>query len=886
MKKYNPKAIEAKWQKVWAKQKLNLAKDGSKKPKFYALIEFPFPSGDGLHVGHMRSYTALDVVARKRRAEGYEVLYPIGWDAFGLPTENYAIKTGRQPALITKQNTTRYRKQLQSLGFSFDWSREVNTTDPNYYKWTQWLFLQFFKKGLAYKAKIAINWCPKDKIGLANEEVVTRSTGSGQVEVCERCGTAVEQREKDQWLLAITKYADRLDRELDLVDYPEPVKLQQRNWIGRREGAEIEFKVINPTPDPLPEGEGEVGEFGYHTTDPNTWRVLQDRALEMRKSPTPAEKILWQSLRNNSTGSHFRRQQIIWKFIADFVCLEKALVIEVDGDIHDYQKVEDEERSTFLRESGFKVIRFHNDEVIKNTSLVVEKIKDQLKALPFGEGLGGVIKIFTTRPETIFGVTFIARAGKADRFTGEYAVNPANQEKIPIWEAEYVMDGVGTGAVMGVPAHDERDLEFAKKHNLPIKDVPMADQETLTKIGAKPHTTYKLRDWVFSRQRYWGEPIPLIFCAKCNEWQPVPDKDLPVKLPKVKKYEPTDNGDSPLANIKSWVETKCPKCGGAARRETDVMPNWAGSSWYYLAYLMKKAIGQRPTSLGLASSNIKHWLPVDWYNGGMEHTTLHLLYSRFWHKVLNDLKLVPGKEPYAKRTSHGLILAHDGEKMSKSRGNVVNPDELVKRFGADTLRIYEMFMGPFGQAIAWSEDGLVGSRRFLERVWKMAEKVDKKKGKGVAVSDLNPKLQSTIIKVGEDIEAMKFNTAISSLMILLNEFEAAASIPAQFFKTFLKLLSPFAPHLADELWHHLGEKKSIHLAPWPKGEKIASEKVKIVIQINGKTRDLIEVSAKISELELKQLVLEQPKVINWVKGKEVVKTIVVPRRLVNLVLGD
>ncbi len=749
MKKYNPKAIEAKWQKVWAKQKLNLAKDGSRKKKFYGLVEVPYPSGEGLHVGHIRSYTAMDVVARKRRAEGFEVLYPMGWDAFGLPTENYAIKTGLAPQLITKKNTNRYRKQLQSLGFSFDWSREVNTTDPNYYKWTQWLFLQFFKKGLAYKAKIAINWCPKDKIGLANEEVVDGK--------CERCGTAVEQRDKEQWLLAITKYADRLDRELDLVNYPEPVKLQQRNWIGRSEGALISFQLPR---------------------------------LAVGQVASSSEKL---------TANSY-----------------------------------------------------------------------ELKA----------IEVFTTRPETIFGATFIAKHGKADRFTGEYVINPANQEKIPVWEAEYVMDGVGTGAVMGVPAHDERDRTFAEKHNLPIKNVPMADQNTLAKIGVKPRTTYKLRDWVFSRQRYWGEPIPLIFCEQCNEWQPVPEKDLPVKLPKVKKYEPTDNGDSPLANIKGWVEVKCPKCKGPARRETDVMPNWAGSSWYYFAYLMKKA-----SSYQLSASSLKRWLPVDWYNGGMEHTTLHLLYSRFWHKVLNDLKIVPGKEPYQKRTSHGLILARDGEKMSKSRGNVVNPDEIVKRFGADTLRIYEMFMGPFAQAIAWSEDGLVGSRRFLDRVWRMAEKVGKKV-KGSDSSDLNPKLQSTIIKVGEDIEAMKFNTAISSLMILLNEFEKQDSIPINYFKTFLQLLAPFAPHLADDLWHSVGEKKSIQLALWPKGEKLASEKVRIVIQINGKTRDLIEVSAKISDLELKQLVLEQPKVKNWVQGKEVVKTIVVPRRLVNLVLGD
>ncbi len=887
MKKYNSKVIEAKWQKVWLKQKLNEAKDKSKKPKFYGLIEFPFPSGEGLHVGHMRSYTALDVVARKRRAEGYEVLYPIGWDAFGLPTENYAIKTGLQPQLITKQNTNRYRKQLQSLGFSFDWSREVNTTDPNYYKWTQWLFLQFFKKGLAYKAKIAINWCPKDKIGLANEEVIDGK--------CERCGTAVEQREKEQWLLAITKYADRLDKELDLVNYPEPIKLQQRHWIGRSEGAEIGFKITHPTPGPLPEGEGEKVQesspsgregWGYETTDAKTWRALQDRAIDMRKNPTEAEELLWQALRDNSLGGHFRRQHIIGKFIVDFVCLERRLVVEVDGDIHDYQKVEDEERTVWLRESGYKVIRFRNDEIIEDIVSVKLRISTELKALSLGEGLGGVIKIFTTRPETIFGATFIAQYGKVDRFTGEYAVNPATQEKIPIWEAEYVMDGVGTGVVMGVPAHDERDRAFAEKHNLPIRDVPMADQETLTKIGARPRTTYKLRDWVFSRQRYWGEPIPLIFCEKCHEWQAVPDKDLPVKLPKVEKYQPTDNGESPLANMKSWVEVRCPKCHGLARRETDVMPNWAGSSWYYFAYLMKKA-----TSYKLEAKKLSHWLPVDWYNGGMEHTTLHLLYSRFWHKVLNDLKLVPGKEPYQKRTSHGLILAGDGEKMSKSRGNVVNPDEIVRRFGADTLRLYEMFMGPFGQAIAWSEDGLVGSRRFLERVWRLGQSEKLKTKSGKQRESLQLLINQTIKKVSEDIEAMKFNTAISSLMILLNEFEKFEkpdSIPVKFFKTFLKLLSPFTPHLADELWQSLGESKSIHLAPWPKVDrkKLLKQTAIIIVQVNGRVRDSITLPVDMAEAMVVNTVKEREQIKKWLKDKVIKKTIFIPNRLVNFVVDE
>jgi len=630
MKKYNHRAVEEKWQKFWATKKPNQVnlKSGRKK-KFYGLVEFPYPSGEGLHVGHTRSYTAMDVIARKRRAEGFEVLYPMGWDAFGLPTENYAIKTGRAPALITKQNTNRYRKQLQALGFSFDWSREVNTSDPNYYQWTQWIFLQLFKMGLAYKAKIAINWCPKDKIGLANEEVVDG--------VCERCGTKVEEREKDQWMLAITKYADRLDRDLDLVDYPESIKTQQRNWIAN------------------------------------------------------------------------------------------------------------------------------------------------------------------------------------------------------------------------------------------------------------------LHDWVFSRQRYWGEPIPLIFCEKCNEWQPVSEKDLPVKLPPIKKYVPTDTGESPLASIESWVKTKCPKCGGPARRETDTMPNWAGSSWYYLAYIIKETksynlkvptlrSGSRlyvGTNKRQANNLFKKWLPVDWYNGGMEHTTLHLLYSRFWHKALYDLKLVPTKEPYAKRTSHGLILAKNGEKMSKSRGNVVNPDEIVRRFGADTLRVYEMFMGPFDQAISWQEDGLVGSRRFLERVWKLTDKIKNQKSK------IKVTINNAIRKVSDDIEQMKFNTAISTLMILLNELGIESAVATVDFKIFLKLLSPFAPHLTEELWRELGEKKSIHLAPWPVVSRGVETKTltKIIVQVNGKTRDTFETKIDLSEAEIKNLACAREKIKPWLEGKNIQRIILVPNRLINIVAG-
>ena len=550
---YDPKEIEEKWQDHWQKSGIYEAKDFSDLPKYYLLIEFPYPSGDGLHVGHIRSYTAMDIISRKRRMEGFNVLYPIGWDAFGLPTENYALKTGKDPKVVTKENTDTFRRQIRSLGLSFDWSREINTTDPKYYKWTQWIFLKFLEKGLAYKAKIPINWCPKCKIGLANEEVVDGN--------CERCGAPVEQKEKEQWMLAITKYAERLDKDLDEVDYPDRVKIQQRNWIGRSEGVLIKFDDI---------------------------------------------------------------------------------------------------------------------------------------------------EIFTTR------ATFIVVAGKEDKFSGRFVTNPATKEKIPVWEAEYVMSDYGTGAIMGVPADDERDMEFAKKYKLPIvEDYQKAGFEDF----GKKVTKYRLRDWVFSRQRYWGEPIPVIHCSKCGV-VPVPEKDLPVELPKVEKYQPREDGESPLANIDEWVNVTCPKCGGKAKRETDVMPNWAGSSWYFLSYLFGKEGFINPVSIEnwkLQIENFRHFMPVDWYNGGMEHTVLHLLYSRFWNKFLYDLKLVPTSEPYKKRTSHGLILAENGEKMSKSKGNVVNPDTIVKQFGADTLRLYEMFMGPFEQAIAWSEDALVGPRRFLER---------------------------------------------------------------------------------------------------------------------------------------------------------------------------
>jgi len=720
MHEYDPQKIEKRWQEEWDKSGIYQAENHSKKPKYYALIEFPYPSGDGLHVGHPRPYIGLDLIARKRRMEGFNVLYPIGWDAFGLPTENYAIKTGKNPRVVTKENTDTFRRQIQSLGVSFDWSREINTTDSKYYKWTQWIFLKFLEKGLAYKAKMAINWCPKCKIGLANEEVVDDN--------CERCGTPVEQKEKEQWMLAITKYADRLYDDLDTVDYPDRVKTQQKNWIGRSEGVLIRFDDI---------------------------------------------------------------------------------------------------------------------------------------------------EVFTTRPDTIFGATFVVVAGKEDKFTGRYVTNPATKEKIPVWEAEYVMSDYGTGAIMAVPADDERDMEFAKKFSLPIV-------ENYTHAGfedyGKKITKYKLRDWVFSRQRYWGEPIPVIHCDECGI-VPVLEKDLPVKLPEVEKYEPGPDGESPLANITEWVNTKCPKCGGKAKRETDVMPNWAGSSWYFLRYCdpyNDKEFVSRAT--------LDKWMPVDWYNGGMEHTVLHLLYSRFWNKFLFDLRLVPTSEPYKKRTSHGLILAEGGEKMSKSKGNVINPDTIVERFGADTLRLYEMFMGPFEQAIAWSESSLIGPRRFLEKVWRLQSKISK--GQTLSTDSQGLTLvHQTIKKVSEDVESMGFNTAVSALMIYTNTLDKQEKVSQKEFETLLLLLAPFAPHITEELWKTLGHLNSIHTEDWPTydPEKLLKDEITLAVQIDGKFRASLLVARNQSAEEIRATALALPEVKKWLDGKEPKKIIIVPEKIISIV---
>lgn len=763
---YNPKDIEKKWQTYWEEKGLFHAQDDVHKPKYYALVEFPYPSGEGLHVGHPRPYIGMDVIAHKRRMEGYEVLFPIGWDAFGLPAENYAIKTGKKPAVITKENSDTFRKQIQNLGVSFDWSREINTTDPAYYRWTQWLFLKFLEHELAYKAKMSINWCPKDKIGLANEEVVDGK--------CERCGTLVEKKEKEQWMLKITAYADRLDKDLDTVDFPERVKLQQRNWIGRSEGAEIDFNIKNHS-EPIK----------VFTTRPDTI------------------------------------------FGATYMVLapEHPLLKTLEPQIENIDEVQ-----VYIDEVKHK-------EDIDRTAEGKEKTGVELK--------------------------------------GVKAINPATQEEISVWIADYVLPHYGTGAIMAVPANDERDQAFAEKYNLPIvENYKPAGFEDF----GKRVTKFKLRDWVFSRQRYWGEPIPVIHCEKCGI-VPVPEKDLPVLLPDVEKYEPTDTGESPLATISSFVDTECPQCGGQAKRETDTMPNWAGSSWYFLRYT------DPANDKEFASKEkLNHWTPVDWYNGGMEHTTLHLLYSRFWNKFLFDLGLVPTSEPYKKRTSHGLILAEGGVKMSKSKGNVVNPDTVVERFGADTLRVYEMFMGPFEQAIAWSEDVLVGPRRFIEKVWKLQGKLTT--GSEQLTREREVRLNQTVQKVSRDIETMGFNTAVSSLMVWVNNLEKQETVSQLEYETLLLLLAPFAPHVTEELWNVLGHEESILMHSWPVVDenKLVGDEVTLAVQINGKTRTSVNVSSQSGEEEIKALVLELPEVKRWLQGEAPKRVIVVLGKIVNLVV--
>ena len=800
--KYDHKQVEKKWQDIWDEAHCFEAENGSDKEKFYALVEFPYPSGQGLHVGHPRSYTALDIVARKKRMQGYNVLYPMGWDAFGLPTENYAIKNHVHPAEVTKKNIARFKSQLKALGLSFDWSREINTTDPNYYKWTQWIFLQLFKHGLAYKKEMNVNWCTSCKCVLANEEVVNG--------VCERCGSEVVHKTKSQWMLAITKYAQRLIDDLDDVDYIERVKVQQRNWIGRSTGAEVDFKTT----------EGDT--LTVYTTRPDT---LFGATYMVISPEHPAVEKWADKLANIDAVRAYREEA--------------------------------------ARKSDFERTELNKDKT--------------------GVQLDGVA-----------------------------AINPVSGKQIPIFVSDYVLMGYGTGAIMAVPAHDDRDWEFAKKFGCEIievvsggedvqkaaftakdetgilvnsdflngktvKDAIPAMIEWLEQKGiGRAKVQYKLRDWVFSRQRYWGEPIPIVHCDKCG-YVAVPEDQLPLELPNVHTYEPTDNGESPLAHMTDWVNTTCPCCGGPAKRETDTMPQWAGSSWYFLRYM------DPHNDKALASKEaLEYWSPVDWYNGGMEHTTLHLLYSRFWHKFLYDIGVVPTKEPYAKRTSHGMILGENGEKMSKSRGNVVNPDEIVDTYGADTMRLYEMFIGDFEKAAPWSPKSIKGCRRFLERVWALAEKVQD----GDTYSKEHEVLMHrTIKKVGEDADSLKANTAIAALMTMLNEFYDKGVNRAEYM-AFLTLLNPFAPHITEELWQQMGGEGLLSIAPWPQYDeaKTVEDTVEIAVQVNGKLKCTIKLPVDCDKQVAIDTALAEEKVQHAIEGKQMVKQIVVPGKIVNLVV--
>ncbi len=799
--KYNFTEIEKKWQDIWDKEQTFAAKNDYTLPKFFGLVEFPYPSGQGLHVGHPRSYTALDIVARKKRLQGFNVLYPMGWDAFGLPTENFAIKNHIHPSIVTENNIANFKRQLKSLGFSFDWSREIDTTDPSYYKWTQWIFLQLFKNGLAYKKEMSVNWCTSCKCVLANEEVVNG--------VCERCGSEVVHKDKSQWMLKITDYAEKLIDGLDELDFIERVKTQQRNWIGRSYGTQVKFTT-------------NIGdEFEIYTTRADTLFG----ATYMVMSPEHPLIEKWADTIGNM------------------------------DEVRAYQ-AEAAKKSDFER-------------------------------------------------------TELAKDKTGVRLSGVTAINPVNNKEIPIFISDYVLISYGTGAIMAVPAHDTRDWEFAKKFGLPIievvaggnveeaaytdcqtgvmvnsgfldglsvEDAKKKIQEWLTekKLGFVK-TNYKLRDWVFSRQRYWGEPIPIVYCEKCG-WVPLDESELPLVLPNVESYEPTDNGESPLAKMTDWVNTTCPHCKGPAVRETDTMPQWAGSSWYFLRYC------DPHNDKELASKEaLEYWAPVDWYNGGMEHTTLHLLYSRFWHRFLYDIGVVPNKEPYSKRTSHGMILGENGEKMSKSRGNVVNPDEIIREFGADTMRVYEMFMGDFEKAAPWKQSSIKGSKRFLDKIWALAENLTDEEGYS---KELESEFHKTVKKVTEDIEELKMNTAIAALMSLLNAISAKGSVTKGEFKTYLLLLNPFAPHITEELWSVCGFEGMLNQAKWPVFDeaKCVDSSVEIAVQVNGKVRARVNVAADIEAADAIALAKTEAAVAKEIDGKTVVKELYIPKRLVNIVV--
>ena len=799
---YDYSAIEKKWQDIWDEKQTFAAKDDYSLPKFYGLVEFPYPSGQGLHVGHPRSYTAIDIVCRKKRLQGYNVLYPMGWDAFGLPTENYAIKNHIHPAKVTADNIKNFKRQLKSLGFSFDWSREINTTDPSYYKWTQWIFLQLFKKGLAYKKKMSVNWCTSCKCVLANEEVVNG--------LCERCGSEVVHREKSQWMLKITDYAEKLLDGLNDVDFIERVKTQQRNWIGRSYGTQVKFTASTGD------------EFEIFTTRADTLFGV----TYMVMSP------------------------------------EHPLIEKWADKIANYDEV------LAYKQEAAKKSDFERTELAKDKTGV--------------------------------------------KLEGVTAVNPVNGKEVPIFISDYVLISYGTGAIMAVPAHDGRDWDFAKKFGLPIVEVvsggedvqksPYTDCDTgklvnsgfldgLSVEEAKKamqqwlidkgigyvKTNYKLRDWVFSRQRYWGEPIPIVHCEKCG-YVPLPESELPLVLPNVDSYEPTDNGESPLAKMTDWVNTICPHCGGPAKRETDTMPQWAGSSWYFLRYC------DPHNDKEFASKEaLEYWCPVDWYNGGMEHTTLHLLYSRFWHKFLYDIGAVPNPEPYAKRTSHGMILGENGEKMSKSRGNVVNPDDIIRDYGADTMRIYEMFIGDFEKAAPWSQSSIKGSKRFLEKVWSLTDRLTD--GDGYR-SELEADFHRTIKKVTYDIDGLKMNTAIAALMSLLNSIQNTGRITRGEFKTYLILLNPFAPHMTEELWQQAGFDGMLNEAEWPTYDeaKCADSTVQIAVQVNGKIKARIDIPADISADDAIAQAKQNDAVVSAIGGGTVIKELYVPKKLVNIVV--
>ena len=798
---YNHKIVEKKWQKIWEENQSFATSDDYSKPKYYALVEFPYPSGQGLHVGHPRPYTAMDIVSRKRRMQGYNVLFPMGWDAFGLPTENYAIKNKIHPKIVTKNNVERFKSQLKSIGYSFDWNREVNTTDPDYYHWTQWIFLQLFKEGLAYKAEMPINWCTGCKVGLANEEVVNG--------VCERCGSEVVRKVKSQWMLKITEYAQKLIDGLDEVDYVERIAVSQKNWIGRSTGAEVDFAIA-----------GKDDKLRVYTTRCDTLFG----ATYMVVSP------------------------------------EHPILDKYKDDIKNWAAVEDY-RVQAARKSDFERSELNKEK----TGVVLDGLR---------------------------------------------AVNPVNEKEIPIFVSDYVLMSYGTGAIMAVPAHDERDWDFAKAFDLPIIEVVAGGEDVQKQVYTDVATgtmvnsgfingmnvadaqkkmiefleekgighakvNYKLRDWVFSRQRYWGEPIPIVHCDKCG-YVAIPESELPLELPEVDSYMPTDTGESPLSTMTEWVNTTCPKCGGPAQRETDTMPQWAGSSWYFLRYT-------DPTNKeALASPEaLKYWLPVDWYNGGMEHTTLHLLYSRFWHRFLYDQGVVPTKEPYQKRTSHGMILGSNGEKMSKSRGNVVNPDEIIDEFGADTLRTYEMFIGAFDLAASWQDEGVRGCRRFLERVWKLQDIVTGEEGYS---SDLEATMHKTIKKVSNDFETLKFNTAIAAMMSLINDFTKKGSVTKDELKTLLILLNPVAPHITEEIWDTMNYGGYVYEQKWPEYDeaKTVESTIEIAVQVNGKVRSTIAVPADGNKDDIISQAKEE--LGDRIAGKEIVKEIYVPGRIVNIVI--